>query len=78
MHLKSFTYVVLRGNRDRKGALSQVHQRIGAEKKIIRAEIASSPKSLARFLSVTMGFYGNVDKHGKIHLSKLPHYRFYR
>jgi len=32
-------------------------------------------RSLARFLSVMMGFCGNVDKHGKIHLSKLPHYR---
>jgi len=52
-----------------------MHQWIEAEKKIIRAEIASSPKSLARFLSVTMEFCGNVDKHDKIHLSKFPHYR---
>lgn len=54
IHLKSFTCEILHGNGERKGALSRVHQRIEAERKIIRAEIASSPKSLARFLSVTM------------------------
>lgn len=71
MHLRSFTCVVLYSD-GKRVSQSQVYQRIETERKIIRAEIVSSAKSLARFLSVMMELDGNVDKHGKIHLSKLP------
>lgn len=72
IHLRSFTCVVLH-NDGKRISQSRVHQRIETERKIIRVvRLQLHQNHLRDFYPLRWETHGNVDKHGNIHLSKLP------